>query len=66
MAVEKTKVKSYRLKLSTIEAINELCLKADRKHNWFVQKILDAYINSLKLKNEVNNYFNSKGLFRKP
>ena len=36
MAVEKTKVKSYRLKLSTIEAINELCLKEEKKNNRYV------------------------------
>ena len=48
MAVEKTKVKSYRLKISTIEAINELCIKSDRKHNWYVQKILDSYLQKLK------------------
>jgi hypothetical protein len=50
MAAEKTKVKTYRLKISTLDAINELCLKAERKHNWYVQKILDTYLENLKNK----------------
>lgn len=50
MAAEKTKVKTYRIKISTLDAINELCLKSERKHNWYVQKILDTYLENLKKK----------------
>ena len=50
MAAEKTKLKTYRIKISTLDAINELCLKAERKHNWYVQKILDTYLENLKNK----------------
>lgn len=50
MAAEKTKIKTYRLKISTLDAINELCLKSERKHNWYVQKILDTYLENLKKK----------------
>jgi hypothetical protein len=48
MAAEKTKIKTYRLKTATLDAINELCLKSNRKHNWYVQKILDSYLQKLK------------------
>jgi hypothetical protein len=48
MAAEKTKVKTYRIKVSTLEEIDALCGKMDRKHNWLVQKILDSYIAKVK------------------
>jgi hypothetical protein len=48
MSSEKTRVKTYRIKISTIDAIDELCKKADRKHNWYVQKILDNYLQNIK------------------
>ena len=50
MAAEKTKIKTYRIKISTLEAIDELCKKQERKHNWYVQKILDSYLEHLKKK----------------
>ena len=53
MAAERTKLKTYRLKESTIEAINEMALMAERKHNWVVQKILDMYIQK-KMQNKSN------------
>jgi hypothetical protein len=48
MAAQKTKVKAYRIKISTLDAIDELCRKVERKHNWYVQKILDNYLENLK------------------
>lgn len=48
MATQKTKTKTYRLKISTLDEIDQLCKKTDRKHNWYVQKILDNYLDNLK------------------
>jgi hypothetical protein len=48
MTAQKTKVKAYRIKISTLDAIDELCRKVERKHNWYVQKILDNYLENLK------------------
>jgi hypothetical protein len=48
MAAQKTKVKTYRIKVSTLDEIDELCKKVERKHNWYVQKILDNYLENLK------------------
>lgn len=52
MAAEKTKVKSYRLRESTLQAIDEMAAKSERKHNWVVQKILDMYIQNKKNKDQ--------------
>lgn len=54
MTVEKTKTKTYRIKISTLNAIDELCIKSDRKHNWYVQKILDNYLQNLKKRENDN------------
>lgn len=48
MTDKKTKVKTYRIKVSTIEEIDALCAKMQRKHNWLVQKILDSYLEKVK------------------
>jgi predicted DNA-binding protein len=48
MPAEKTKIKSFRLKVSTLEQLSKICLKSDRKVNWYVQKILDAYLQKVK------------------
>ena len=44
----KTKVKTFRIKVETLDQLSELCLKSDRKLNWYVQKILDSYLEKIK------------------
>jgi|688.fasta_scaffold478238_2 predicted DNA-binding protein len=50
MSVQKTKTKTYRIKIATLDAIDEICKRTERKHNWYVQKILDNYLENLKKK----------------
>ena len=46
MASEKTQVRGFRLKTSTIQAIDALAKSIDRKPNWYVQRVLDKHIES--------------------
>lgn len=49
---KKTKLKTYRLKISTIDFLSEYSNKIDRKPNWLVQKILDKFIEKITTKNK--------------
>lgn len=50
MANEKTKTKTVRLKISTLASIEEMAIKAERKQNWVIQKILDMYFKNIQKK----------------
>ena len=52
MKSEKSKLKTYRLKISTIDFLSEYSAKIDRKQNWLVQKILDKFIEKITTKNQ--------------
>ena len=44
MKAEKSKLKTYRLKETTLNFLSEYSKKIDRKQNWLVQKILDKFV----------------------